>query len=106
MNEAMVVVLYLRLSVEDYDARIGEQDESNSITAQRNILRDFVAGREDFQGCEIIELCDDGYSGTNLHRPQIQKLLEMAKAKTVDCIIVNDFSRFGRDYLTISDYVD
>ena len=33
MNEAMVVVLYLRLSVEDYDARIGEQDESNSITA-------------------------------------------------------------------------
>ena len=50
MNEAMVVVLYLRLSVEDYDARIGEQDESNSITAQRNILRDFVAGREEFQG--------------------------------------------------------
>lgn len=106
MNKVMVVALYLRLSVEDYVARIGEQDESNSITAQRNILRDFVAGREEFEGCEIIELCDDGYSGTNLHRPQIQKLLEMAKAKTVDCIIVKDFSRFGRDYLTVSDYVD
>lgn len=52
MNEAMVVVLYLRLSVEDYDARIGEQDESNSITAQRNILRDFVAGREEFRAAK------------------------------------------------------
>ena len=106
MNKSYVIILYLRLSVEDIKARNGERDESNSIANQRDLLHDFVDGCSEFEGSTVMELCDDGYSGTNLNRPSIQKLLQMAKANAVDCIIVKDFSRFGRDYLTVSDYVD
>lgn len=106
MNSKYVIVLYIRISVEDADNHKNGKDESNSITNQRNMLRRYVESRQEFQGCKVIELCDDGYSGTNMDRPAVKKLLDMTKSKQADCIIVKDFSRFSRDYLTSSDYVD
>ena len=106
MNKRYVILLYIRLSVEDEDSRDGVKDESNSVTNQRDLLRRHVESCPEFRGCEIIELCDDGFSGTNMQRPGMQALLQKAKAKEIDCIIVKDFSRFGRDYITVSDYVD
>ncbi|MDR2023848.1 MAG: recombinase family protein [Hungatella sp.] len=106
MNRKYIIVLYIRISVEDIDNHKNGKDESNSITNQRDLLRRYVESQPEFYGCEIIELCDDGFSGTNMNRPAMTKLLDMARAKQVDCIVVKDFSRFGRDYLTVSDYVD
>ena len=106
MNKIFVIVLYVRISVEDEDSREGIRDESNSISNQRDLLRRFVENSPEFANCEVIELCDDGFSGTSMERPGMQKLLQKAKAKEIDCIIVKDFSRFGRDYITVSDYVD
>lgn len=106
MDKNYIIILYIRLSVEDEDSREGIKDESNSVTNQRDLLRQYVESCREFHGCEIIELCDDGYSGTNMQRPNMQKLLQKARAKEIDCIIVKDFSRFGRDYITVSDYVD
>ncbi len=105
MNKRYVILLYIRLSVEDEDSRDGVKDESNSVTNQRDLLRRHVESCPEFRGCEIMELCDDGFSGTNMQRPGMQALLQKAKAKEIDCIIVKDFSRFGRDYITVSDYV-
>lgn len=106
MDKTYVIVLYIRLSVEDEDSRDGVKDESNSVTNQRDLLRRYVESCPEFRGSEIIELCDDGFSGTNMQRPDMQRLLQKARAKEFDCIIVKDFSRFGRDYITVSDYVD
>lgn len=106
MSRGIVIVLYIRLSVEDEDSSGGIKDESNSVTNQRDLLRRYVESCPEFQDSTVIELCDDGFSGTNMQRPNIQKLLQKAKAKEIDCIIVKDFSRFGRDYITVSDYVD
>lgn len=106
MGKASVILLYIRLSVEDADAHESGKDESDSVSNQRGMLRTFVAGQPEFAGCQVIELCDDGYSGTNMNRPAVARLLEMARTGQADCIIVKDFSRFGRDYLTVSDYVD
>ncbi len=106
MDKSYVIVLYIRLSVEDEDSRDGVKDESNSVTNQRDLLRRYVESCPEFRGSEIMELCDDGFSGTNMQRPDMQRLLQKAKAKEFDCIIVKDFSRFGRDYITVSDYVD
>ena len=100
------VALYLRVSMEDQDVSQGARDESNSIGSQRALLRDFVDRRPEFRGCHLTEFCDDGYSGTNFERPAVKALLEQAGKKQIDCMIVKDFSRFGRDYLTVSDYVD
>ena len=106
MNKTFVIVLYIRVSVEDGDSREGIRDESNSVSNQRDLLRRFIGQSPEFEGCEVMELCDDGFSGTSMERPNMQKLLQKAKAKEIDCIIVKDFSRFGRDYITVSDYVD
>jgi len=106
MDRAYIVVLYLRISVEDMDARNGMRDESNSIGNQRDLLRGFLQGMPEMEGSTVIELCDDGYSGTNFERPAVKELLEKARKKAIDCIMVKDFSRFGRDYLAVSDYVD
>lgn len=106
MNKTFVIVLYIRISVEDEDSREGIRDESNSVSNQRDLLRRFIGQSPGFEGCEVMELCDDGFSGTSMERPNMQKLLQKARAKEIDCIIVKDFSRFGRDYITVSDYVD
>lgn len=106
MDKRMVIVLYIRISVEDEDSRTGIKNESNSISNQRDMLRGFVEHAPEFEGCEIRELCDDGFSGTSMERPGMQDLLQKARAKELDCVIVKDFSRFGRDYIAVSDYVD
>lgn len=80
------LVMYLRLSLED-DVNA---DESNSITNQRRIIRDYISSHEDLRSMTVTEKCDDGYSGTNMNRPGMQELLAMVKEQRVDCIIVKD----------------
>lgn len=106
MNNPDILVMYIRISVEDQDHHSGMKEESNSITNQRRLLKDYIEGNPELLKYQVTELCDDGYSGTNLERPSMKRLLDMVKKRMVSCIIVKDFSRFGRDYLTVSDYID
>lgn len=94
------VALYMRLSNEDI-----HEGESYSIANQRDLLYGYIREHSEFQGCSVLEFSDDGYSGTNFDRPGIQKLLALA-GKTVDCILVKDFSRFGRNLVEVGDYLD
>lgn len=95
------LALYMRLSSEDENS-----GESDSITNQRDLLHSFIADKLEFKSCEVLEFCDDGYSGTNFNRPQIKRLLLMARQKRIDCVIVKDFSRFGRNYIDVCDYLE
>ena len=104
MND-YVVAKYLRLSSEDTDLDEGGKEESNSIVNQRNLLDDFIARHPDFTGARVLEFCDDGYSGKNFDRPAVTELLEQVKNGAVHCIVVKDLSRFGRDYLTVGNYI-
>ena len=99
------VAKYLRLSSEDNDLDTGGKLESNSIANQRNLIDSFLHGNIEFAGADIIELCDDGWSGTNFDRPAVQRLLQMVKEGKVQCIVVKNLSRFGRDYLTVGNYI-
>lgn len=105
-KEGYVIALYMRVSKEDGEVKSGDKRESGSIVNQRGLLRAFVEGEKEFCGCAVQEWCDDGYSGTNFRRPAMEALLQKAGEGKVNCIIVKDFSRFGRDYLTVSDYVE
>ena len=92
------VGLYMRLSKDDERA-----GESLSIENQRIILTKYAQER----GWTITdEYIDDGYSGTNFDRPEVQRLLEDAKTGKIDTIIVKDLSRFGRNYIFVGQYVD
>lgn len=89
--------LYIRLSRED-----GDKSESNSITSQREILTDYVSRQEDI---EIVDYyIDDGWSGTNFERPAFQRMIDDIEAKKVNCVIVKDLSRFGRNYAKAGEY--
>lgn len=90
--------LYYRLSHDD--ERVGE---SLSIENQRTLLRKYAEEK----GFTIYdEYIDDGVSGTTFHRPEVQRLLDDAKAGIIDTIIVKDLSRFGRNYIEVGQYLD
>ena len=99
------IAKYLRLSSEDGDMKASAKNESNSIANQRNLIDSYISSHRDFDGASVIELCDDGWSGTNFDRPAMQNLLRMVKCGEIQCIIVKDISRFGRDYLTVGNYI-
>lgn len=106
MDKRYCVAMYLRISVEDEDNQKKGKDESNSIGNQRDLLYRHIESCPELSGGKVIELCDDGFSGTNFQRPAVTRLLDMARAKELDCVILKDFSRFGRDYIEVSNYID
>ena len=90
---------YLRLSIED-----GDKAESNSIGNQRELIHSFVAKRKDIH--LVAEYVDDGYTGTNFERPGFQQMMEDIKAGKINCIIVKDLSRLGRNYIEMGKYLE
>ena len=90
--------LYIRLSKED-----GDKAESNSISNQRDLIYSFLKEKEDIQVYE--EKVDDGYSGVGFNRPALISMLEDVKQGKVNCIIVKDLSRFGRNYIETGRYI-
>lgn len=88
--------MYLRLSRDDGDFGNGKT-ESDSIRSQRELILSFIHSHADMKLCDIY--IDDGYSGANFDRPQFQRMMQDVRAGKIDCIIVKDLSRFGRDYI-------
>ena len=84
-----VIAIYIRLSAEDGDLS-DEKSESNSVVNQRAYIRRFIELRPEFAGAQILEFCDDGYSGTNMERPAVRRLLEQVRQRKINCIIVKD----------------
>lgn len=103
----MVIAKYIRLSLADQDLMKKEnKTESESIVHQRNLIQKYINSHADLKGCEVREFFDDGYSGTNFKRPSFERLLENIKKGEIHCVIVKDFSRFGRDYIELGDYLE
>lgn len=101
MSIKKILAEYIRLSQEDEN-----EGESNSIRNQRELLNAFVESSPDLSQYEVVEFCDDGYSGTNFDRPGVKALLDEVRAGNIQCIIVKDLSRFGRNYIDIGDYLE
>lgn len=90
---------YVRLSQED-----GDKAESDSVVNQKQLIRNFVQRRSDL---EIIgEYADDGYSGVNFDRPGFIQMMEDVRQGKIDCIIVKDLSRLGRNYIEAGKYLE
>lgn len=95
--------IYLRLSQEDGDISVSDKNESNSISTQRDLIHAFLRKQADI--LYETEFCDDGYTGTNFDRPGFTDMMKAVREKRVDCIIVKDLSRFGRDYIESGKYI-
>ena len=94
------VGLYTRLSRDD-----GDKFESESISTQAEMLTKYIDKHDDeFKLYKIYK--DDGYSGTTFDRPDMKELINDIETKKVNCVIVKDLSRFGRDYIQTGFYLE
>lgn len=97
--------IYLRLSKEDGDfSSLGEKKESNSIANQRKLIENFLKQHPEIVSAQ--EFCDDGFTGANFDRPAFQQMIELVKQRKINCILVKDLSRFGRDYIESGRYIE
>ena len=92
--------LYLRLSKEDDVSK----DESDSISSQRELLLSFIKKDPKIDIYNIY--VDDGYSGTTFDRPNFQRMWEDIKNGRINCVVVKDLSRFGRNTIETSNYIE
>ena len=94
-----VIAKYIRLSLEDVKC------DSLSIPNQRLLLNRHIDSL-DIAEIEVLEFVDNGYSGVNFERPGIQELLNLVRESRIDCIIVKDFSRFGRNSIETGYFIE
>ena len=93
-----ITPLYERLSRDDE-----LQGESNSISNQKKLLEEYAVGH----GLpNPTHFTDDGISGTRFDRPGFLSMMEEVEAENVECIVVKDMSRLGRDYLKVGQILE
>ena len=90
---------YLRLSNKNKLNKLSE-----SIENQKILLQDFIKGKQEFQ--HIATFMDDGKTGTDFNRPGFEQMMEAVKKRTINCIIVKDLSRLGRNFLETGDLIE
>ena len=91
--------IYARLSRDD-----GDKLESDSIINQKALIRDFLSKHPEIHA--VSEKTDDGYSGVNFDRPAFQEMMEDIRSGKINCVVVKDLSRFGRNYIEAGDYIE
>ena len=89
---------YVRLSVEDND------NKGNSIENQKLILDDYIAHNSDMRLVDVY--IDNGATGTNFQRPEFQRMIDDVEKGKIDCVIVKDLSRLGRNSIDTGFYID
>jgi site-specific DNA recombinase len=89
---------YLRLSEDS------ERKQSDSIENQRYMINRYAKEHEDIEIVMFFE--DDGFTGTNFHRSGFEQMMDAVRNGEIDCIIVKDVSRFGREHIQVGDYID
>lgn len=92
--------IYVRLSVEDG----GLGKESESFYNQERLLLDYVEGMPDLEVVKIYR--DNGETGTNFNRPGFDMMMNDLRKGIIDCIVVKDLSRFGRNYIETGEYIE
>ena len=89
--------LYVRLSRED-----GDRAESESVASQKALLSRFAEERN----LPFEFYIDDGWSGTDFDRPSFRRMIADVTSKKINCVVVKDLSRFGRNYVESGKYLE
>jgi len=90
--------LYVRLSVED------NGKDSDSIESQIRLIEEYIAERPYLKKAAVFS--DNGYTGTDFLRPEFTRMMDAVKDGLIDCIIVKDLSRLGRNYIEAGEFIE
>lgn len=93
---AYKTAVYARLSTEDLD--------EDTLDNQIYLLKSFVGEKTDMVLVDIY--ADNGFSGTNFERPEFTRLMNDVKTGKVNCIVVKDLSRLGRNYIETGNLIE
>lgn len=94
---------YLRLSKEDYKKGGKEDDASQSIKNQRDLLENYAKE----QGLVNYTIyVDDGYTGTNSDRPDLQRMFEDIRRKKINMVVTKDLSRLSRNHIDSGNFLE
>lgn len=90
---------YIRLSLEN-----NRKPNTDTMENQKALVKEYIERQPDmeFQGL----YCDNGQTGTDFERPEFGRLMQDIKARRIDCIVVKDLSRFGRNYKETGYYLE
>lgn len=92
------VGIYARLSVDS-----GER-KNESIETQMEIAKAFVKSQSDMMIFDCYS--DIGKTGTNFEREGFERMMRDVRMRKIDCIIVKDLSRFGRNHIETGNYIE
>ena len=106
MSKDYTIGIYIRLSMADEDTGNGSKAESDSIGNQRMLINRYLDNHPTLSKYPRLEFADDGYTGTNFHRPQFSAMMEKVRHGEINLICVKDFSRFSRDYIETGNYLE
>ena len=90
---------YVRLSVED-----SGKPGADTIETQKAQILSYIEQQPDMTFCGVF--CDNGHTGTNFERPAFEQLMDEIRTGKIDCVVVKDLSRFGRNYLETGIYLE
>lgn len=90
---------YVRLSVAD-----SGKPGADTIEAQKKLIESYTAAQPDMQLYGLY--CDNGRTGTNFQRPEFERMMGDVRAGKIDCVVVKDLSRFGRNYIETGNYLE
>lgn len=91
---------YARLSVME----TRDRKDSEALSNQKDLLRGFISQKPDLKLRELY--ADNGETGTNFDRSDFQRLMADIQAGKINCIVVKDLSRFGRNFVEAGDYLE
>ena len=91
---------YVRLSVME----TRDRKDSQALSNQMELLRGFVAQKPDLKLCGLY--ADNGETGTNFDRSEFQRMMADIRAGRINCVVVKDLSRFGRNAMEAGDYLE
>ena len=97
---ALPTAIYARLSVENS----GKDDDGNSLQNQIAVCEDYLDGCPYLRLAEVYS--DNGRTGTVFDRPAWNRLMDDVRTGKIQCIVVRDLSRFGRDYVETGSYLE
>ena len=95
--------MYLRLSKGDDDLKTSGKVQSNSIDSQKLIIGNFIEAHDDL---ELVDcFIDDGHTGLNFDRNAFKEMMKKVDVGEIDCIVVKDNSRLGRDRIVTTEFI-
>lgn len=91
--------IYARLS--DFDEMMRDAE---SLEVQIEYIREYIDRQDDLLLLGVF--ADKGCTGTNFARPEFERLLKALQERKIDCIVVKDFSRLGRNFVETGQYLE